>query len=103
MACRGAALTINSTLYSYIVWNPASGRNEFLRIILLLLEGLREGGNSGSDAGHHKDEGDDGPDNTPALRRATVALSKHTGVGAVDFSKDEVVTLHELATCGQED
>ena len=68
-------------------------RDEVLRVLPLLRGRLREGSDARHDAGRHKTQRNDGPDDAPALRRATVALGKHARVGAVDFAKDEVVAL----------
>jgi hypothetical protein len=59
----------------------------------LLGEILRESGNTSNDSADHEKEGDDGPNNAPALRRASVPVCKDAGVGAVDFSQDEIIAL----------
>lgn len=57
-----------------------------LRVLSLLGSGLREGGDAGHDAGGHEAQGDDGPDDAPALRGPAVALGEDARVRTVDFA-----------------
>ena len=59
----------------------------------MLGERFGESCNTGDDSSNHEDERDDGPDDTPALRGASIALGEDAGIGFVDFSQDEIVTL----------
>lgn len=69
------------------------GRDEPLRIILLLTKRLRERRDTRNDGDDHESQRDDGPDDAPALRGAAVALGEDACVGGVDFAEDEVVAL----------
>ena len=51
-----------------------------LRGVFLLAEGLPECCNTSNDADGHETEGDNGPDNTPAARRAAIAFGKDAGI-----------------------
>ena len=57
-----------------------------LRVILLLTEALRESRNTTDNTDGHKAQADDGPNDTPALRGASISLSENTGIGTVDFA-----------------
>jgi hypothetical protein len=62
-----------------------------LAIFFLLLKALLERGQSGNDSADHQCQGNEGPENTPAMRRTTIALCENAGVGRVDFPQDEIV------------
>jgi hypothetical protein len=58
---------------------------------------LRECGDSSNDSSDHEAKGNNRPNNTPALRRTPIFLSKDAGVRGVDFSKDEIVALSTVS------
>jgi hypothetical protein len=62
-----------------------------LAIFFLLLKALLERGQSSDDSTDHQCQGNKGPENTPAMRRTTIALCEDAGVGRVDFPQDEIV------------
>jgi hypothetical protein len=68
-------------------------RNEILGVFLLLLGGLVEDCDAGDDARNHEEKRDDGPDDAPALGRASVLPGKDARIGAVDFSQNQIVAL----------
>jgi len=70
-----------------------SSWNKVFRVIFLLAWRLREGSYSGNNGCGHEYDGYDGPDNTPALWRTPIPLSKNARIGCVDFSKDEIIAL----------
>lgn len=74
----------------------SKGGNETLRVFLLLAEGLGECSDSTNDSDSHECKRDDGPDDTPALRRSSVFLGEHASIRTVDFAEDEIVALYSL-------
>lgn len=69
-----------------------------LRILLLLTERLPERSNRSNDRDRNEREGDQRPDNTPALRRSSVSLSELASIGCVDFAEDKVVALYAVSS-----
>lgn len=67
-----------------------------LRVFLLLAEGLGECSDSANDSDSHEGKRDDGPDDTPALRRSSIFLGEYASVRTVDFAKDKIVALNSL-------
>jgi hypothetical protein len=58
-----------------------------------------ESGYPSNDGGDHKKERNDGPDNSPAVRRTSIFASKDACIRAVHFAKDEIITL--FRNCGE--
>lgn len=76
-------------------------RNELLGIFPLLGGRFGERGNACNDPGNHEDQGDEGPNDTPALRRAAISLGKHTRIRRIDFSEDEIIALESRVSRGR--
>lgn len=66
-------------------------RNEIFRVVLLLLEALLECRKSSDDPANHEHQADQGPNDTPALRRTPVTLRKHAGIGRIYFSQNKII------------
>jgi hypothetical protein len=50
-------------------------------------------GDASNNASDHEEKRNDGPDESPALRGASISLCKDTCIRAVYFAKNEIVTL----------
>jgi hypothetical protein len=59
----------------------------------LLCSRFRKGGDPCDNTRDQEYQRDDGPDNSPALRRATIPLSKYASIGGIDLSQDEIIAL----------
>lgn len=62
-----------------------------LRVLLLLRKRLRKGCQANDNANRHNKHRDDGPDNTPALRRAAIPLRKDARIRLIHLPQDQVV------------
>ena len=52
-----------------------------------------ESGDTSNNASDHEEKRNDGPDDSPALRGASISPSEDACVRAVYFAKNEIVTL----------
>ena len=62
-------------------------------VILLLGERLGKSGYPSYNTDCHKNERNNGPNNTPALRGTSIFLGKNAGVGGIYFAEDKIVAL----------
>lgn len=72
------------------------GRDEMLRVRLLLAERLVESSNTTDDTNGHEAEGNGRPDDAPALGGPAVLACKNAGIRSVDLPKDQIIALFEL-------
>ena len=75
------------------VFSVLASGNEFLRVVLLLATRLVESGDTGDDASDHEEKRNDGPDDSPALRGASISPGEDACIRAVYLAKNEIVTL----------
>lgn len=68
-----------------------------LGLLLLLAERLGKRRNGSHNANSHEPQGNKGPNDAPAARRATISLREDTRIGGIDFAENEIVTLFTLA------
>jgi hypothetical protein len=54
-----------------------------------------ESGYASNDSDNHEEQGNYGPNDTPALRRTAIALGENACIGTVDFTENQIVTLND--------